>query len=81
MALPEERNLKFIYDKERDVFYASIDRPQAAICEDTEEGVLIRRDPRTRAIVGFTIYNYSQKRRSGVLKSIPNFRDVILPSF
>ena len=79
MASSENKNLIFDYDQKRDVLYAFIDHPQAAVCEETDVGVLIRRDPHTKAVIGFTIYNYSRKKKRGLLTEIPYFPNIQIP--
>lgn len=74
-----EKIVKFDYDKEADVLYAYIGKPRTAYCEETLEGILIRRDPKTNRVVGFTIINYSRKKARGQLGSIPHFPSITLP--
>ncbi|NMC43480.1 MAG: DUF2283 domain-containing protein [candidate division Zixibacteria bacterium] len=71
--------VKFDYDKEADVLYAHIGKPRPAYSEETIDGVLIRRDPKTDRIVGFTIINYSRKKARGQLDRIPHFPAITLP--
>ena len=79
MAQKEPSKLKMAYDAKADVLYASKGAPRPCISEETEEGILLRRDKNTREVVGFTIINYSRKKARGELKTIPYFPSVILP--
>lgn len=79
VAKTDKINLSFDYDRERDVLYAFKGKPQQAISEETPNGVLIRRAINTKEIVGFTIYNYSRKKKRGLLGEIPHFPHIKLP--
>ena len=50
-----DKGLKFQYDEHADVLYISVSSPRPAISEEIEEGVLLRRDPKTQQVVGLTI--------------------------
>lgn len=80
MAATKDRKISFRYDKDADVLYAYVGKPKPAICEETAEGVLIRRDIKTNKVVGFTIVSYSRKRKKGQLSKIPHFPNVSLPN-
>jgi uncharacterized protein YuzE len=57
--------IKYFYDKEADVFYFSNGMPRAS--DETIEAkgdVLIRVNPRTKRISGFTLINASQRAQS-----------------
>ncbi len=56
--------MNFYYDKETDVFYFSQGTPRATD-ETVEAGddVLLRINPRTKAIRGFTLLNASRRRK------------------
>ena len=45
------------YDENADVLYLSFDKPEDAICYDTEIPVLVRYNPATDRISGITILN------------------------
>lgn len=72
-------NLQFRYDEEADVLYASIGEPRLAVSEEPFDGILIRRDPETGEVIGFTIINYRRQKRDGFLKRIPHFEEVEIP--
>lgn len=54
--------LYYYYDQEADVFYVSQGKPSAKdISEETADDVIIRRHPRTKEVVGFTILNFYRR--------------------
>jgi uncharacterized protein YuzE len=52
------QGLTFDYDEHADVLYLSLGKPKPAIAEELADGVLLRRDPATNAIVGLTIVDF-----------------------
>ncbi len=64
--------LKYFYDKEADVFYFS----QGASCASDEtieagDDVLIRVNPRTKKVRGFTLLNASRRTKRSSVSSLP----------
>jgi uncharacterized protein YuzE len=54
--------LYYYYDKEADVAYLSQGKPSAKdITQETDSDVVLRLDPKTRAVRGFTILNFSRR--------------------
>ena len=54
--------LYYYYDKEADVFYLSQGKPSAkSISRETSDDVILRLDPKTKNIKGFTILNFSHR--------------------
>lgn len=51
------------YDERSDVLYLSLGEPRAALTEEGEEGLLLRRDPITGELVGVTVLSYGQHFR------------------
>lgn len=51
------------YDRDADVLYVSIGSPRPAFTEEAEEGLLIRKDPKTGETVGITILDYEEHFR------------------
>jgi uncharacterized protein YuzE len=74
MSKKDYKKLRFDYDKESDVLYAFWDKPEPAICSEEIEGILIRRRPGTKKVVGFTIYNYSLRKKKLKIPYFPNLR-------
>jgi len=48
------------YDRDADVLYVAIGSPRPAFTEEAEEGLLIRKDPKTGETVGVTILDYEE---------------------
>jgi uncharacterized protein YuzE len=55
--------LSVSYDDTSDVLYLAIGEPRAAVTQEDDEGVLIRKDPATAEIVGVTILAYGRHFR------------------
>lgn len=53
--------MKFMYDKEGDVLDISIGDPKPAICQELGNDMVVRRDRKTRELVGFTILNFEKR--------------------
>ncbi|MBI4086818.1 DUF2283 domain-containing protein [Candidatus Kaiserbacteria bacterium] len=54
--------LYYYYDKEADVAYLSQGKPSAKdIVQETNSDVVLRINPKTRAVRGFTILNFSKR--------------------
>ena len=64
-----DKKLTLSYDKDADVLYMSFGAPQKAISEESEEGILIRRHPDTREVVGVTIIDF--EKRFSSLQQLP----------
>ena len=57
--------IKYFYDKEADVFYFSDGAPHASDeTVETKNDVLLRINPRTKRIRGFTLINASHRAQS-----------------
>jgi uncharacterized protein YuzE len=54
-----ERELELLYDQEADVLYVSQGRPEYTDYVEIDEDVILRLDPETREIVGFTIIDFA----------------------
>lgn len=77
----KEKNIVFNYDSEVDVLYAHVGEPRKGKVVFDEEGIVIKVDPKTNEFVGFTITNYMKRINRGLIKSIPNFENVKLPTY
>jgi len=73
--------IQYHYDRDVDVLYASIGKPKPARSIEKENGTIIRVDPMTGKIVGFTVIHYMKRIKDGLLKSIPEFEDIELPRY
>ncbi len=56
-----EKELKFFFDKEGDVLDISIGEPKKAISKEINNDIVVRLDPKTNKIVGFTILNFEKR--------------------
>lgn len=57
-------NLNLFYDSEADVLYFSKGKPSAKdISDEASDEVVIRRNPKTKEVTGFTILNFSKKSK------------------
>ena len=57
----KKEKVQWDYDAEADVLYISIGKPQKAEGIDLGNGVIVRVNPVTNEIIGFTILNPVQK--------------------
>lgn len=69
------------YDEKGDVLYVSFDKPDSSGCIELDGGIVLRKDPDTKLMTGFTIINYMKRVRDGLLGKIPFFDETILPKF
>ena len=56
----EKSKVIFSYDRDADVAYLSFGNPRLSVTEELNDFVLVRRDPVTREITGFTITNFNE---------------------
>lgn len=60
--------LFYYFDKEADVFYLSQGKPSAKdITQERSDDVIIRINPRTKKIRGFSILNFTRRLRKAEL--------------
>lgn len=60
IKLPQGKTVNSYYDEEADVLYVSFGEPNPSEVLDTGEDLLIRFDPQTGEITGFTVMNFSE---------------------
>ncbi|MBI2355930.1 MAG: DUF2283 domain-containing protein [Candidatus Doudnabacteria bacterium] len=64
--------LYYYYDKQADVMYFSQGKPsKSSLSVETADDVVIRLDPKTKAIKGFTILNFSKRLKTDSPISLP----------
>ncbi len=68
--------IKYDYDEEDDVLYLSIGNPKPSITEETEEGILIRKDIQTGKLTGVTILDYKDRLKNKERINIPDIFDL-----
>ena len=56
-----DKQMRLLYDREADVLYVSIGRPEFTDYEEAGENLILRRDPKTSQIVGFTIIDFAAR--------------------
>jgi len=56
----ERNQIVMSYDRKADVIYISFGKPRKAISEEIDPYVLVRRDPKTKEILGITITNFTK---------------------
>jgi len=54
-----EKTIMFFYDKNNDIMDISIGKPKVAISEEVDDDIVVRLDPKSREILGFTIINFA----------------------
>ncbi len=60
IKLPQRKMVNSHYDEGADVLYPSFGEPQPSETLDTGEDLLIRFNPKTGELTGFTILNFSE---------------------
>ncbi len=63
--------LKTSYDKESDVLYITEGKRRQSIGRIMNDGVVVRRDPKTKEIIGFTIVNFMEHFTGAKAQRIP----------
>lgn len=71
MAEKKLKQLAVAYDKEADVLYLSEGAPREAICQMVDDGVIIRKDPSTKEVIGFTIVDFISHFSKSIAQPIP----------
>lgn len=71
MDNPQTHQLKVSYDKDADVLYMSEGEPKNAICEMVDGGFVIRKDPETKRVIGFTIIDFIANFSSTLPHTLP----------
>jgi uncharacterized protein YuzE len=60
------------YDKDADVLYMSEgEKPRASICNMLDNGVIVRKDSKTKEITGFTIVDFASHFNKAKPQFIP----------
>jgi uncharacterized protein YuzE len=56
-----DKKMRLFYDREADVLYVSIGRPEFTDYEEVGENLILRREPKTGQVVGFTIIDFAAR--------------------
>ena len=54
----------FWFDKEGDVLDISIGRPKKAVSKEVGDDIIVRLNPKTKEVLGFTILNFTKRFRN-----------------
>jgi len=58
-----KNQIRYFFDKEADVLYFTQRKPSAKdISREIEEGIIVRVDPKTKEVIGFTILNFLKRQ-------------------
>ncbi len=68
----DRQKMRISYDPHGDVLYVSWGEPSEALSEEMEPGVIVRKDPSTDGIVGFTVVDFLERFKN-------NPQDLVLP--
>lgn len=60
MAKQKFDQLRVSYDRDADVLYITEGKPRPAIGEMMNDGVIVRRDLKTKEVIGFTIVDFTE---------------------
>jgi len=71
MAKQKIDQLTVSYDKDSDVLYITEGKPREAIGEMMDDGVIVRRDSKTKEIIGFTIVDFTEHFSDAKPQHIP----------
>lgn len=62
--MKRDKNLNLFYDTEADVLYFSKGKPSSQdISDEAVDEIVVRKNPKTKEITGFTILNFSKKSK------------------
>lgn len=60
MVKDNNDQLTVSYDKDADVLYITEGHPREAVGEMMDDGVIVRRDSKTKEVIGFTIVDFME---------------------
>ncbi len=65
----EAKALSYHYDRDEDILYVTLGDSDSAVCVEQGDGLLVRIDPNSGEVVGFTVIDFSLRAAERV--SIP----------
>ena len=68
LKIPEKANSVIHYDPEADVLYVAFGKPKPAEGIDIGDGTILRVEPISNEVVGFTILDFSKRAKKVVIK-------------
>ena len=66
----DAKHMSLQYDRNADVCYLSYGEPRPSVCEEADDGVLVRIDPESGQVTGVTIVDFT-RRCAGMPVRIP----------
>ena len=69
--------LNYHYDREEDILYVTLGDSDSALCIEQGNGFLVRIDPESGEVVGFTVIDFSLRAAGRV--AIPVYAEFALP--
>lgn len=67
------KKLNFSYDRKGDVLDISLGKSQPAVSEEVQDDFYVRIQPKTKAVVGFMILNFSRRSQNKKSTELPVF--------
>lgn len=65
------QNMIVNYDSRNDILYVSIGTPVPSICEEKEEGIIIRKSIEKNQLSGVTILDYKYRKNHKMKINVP----------
>jgi len=75
--MDKARTLDYHYDSEEDILYVTLGDSDSALCIEQGEGFLVRIEPESGEVVGFTVIDFSVKAAERV--AVPVYAQFALP--
>ena len=73
----EAKALSYHYDRDEDILYVTLGDSGSAVCVEQGDRLLVRIDPESGEVVGFTVIDFSQRAAERV--AIPLYAQFALP--
>ena len=69
--------MNYHYDREEDILYVTLRDSDSALCIEQGDGFLVRIDPESGEVVGFTVIDFSLRAAERV--AVPVYAEFALP--
>lgn len=64
-----KNQIRYFFDREADVLYFTQRKPSSRdISREIDEGIIVRIEPKTKKIIGFTILNFLKRQLKTTIK-------------